>query len=422
MSAPDHHPPRTRVVFDGADVRAADRLIDRFGTVAARAIPEAPADSRTIGRLIALAKAANAVIAAGGSRDGLRVDRLARQASYHSGNHIFEHLDGVWVRQWAALTIRLLMSTGGPLLAEQLVTAAVPVGRDSRRAGFDNRSGVPKVKPLMRLYLAGADRHLVSWQIPLLSATSCDRTAVDADIERIERYEVEFGHTLPASLDDHLRLALSERRALLDIVQTLAADHPEALREALLDPAMIAQDAFSPVVIVPALAYGSPHVPGEDHSQLVMPGDDPAVLAALAEAGLTGIAEMHVTPHRAPSRALTLDRGVAANWGLTAPAWNTSFQVLGDDELLRVDSSGFGATARLWRVFGMRPDDQRAAAAAERAAETWPRTCVTRADAAAPPGRAYPKAAAHRRTMMALGAVADAAHVTAERERRMAPR
>jgi hypothetical protein len=419
MRPNDPLPVRSPVAFDDADVRAADGLIDRFGTLAAILLPDAPQDRRTIKRVLSLARGANAVLARGHAADGLHVEDLAYEANYASDKHVREGLEGPWPRQWAALTIRLMTASATPVLADQICTAPAPVRRESRRAGYDSTPHMAKIKPLLRVHLAAADRHLLDWQHALVARTSWDRESVEPDFDAINALEEALGEQLPASLADHMRLALDERADCRSVLLEAVHAHPELFLEAELDPESVVDHAFPDLAILAPLPHGSPKVEGESFSHMVMPGDDDQLVGLAARSGLSGIAACTLrSDPRSPQRPLALDVRTASIWGLTAPSWSVAFRAYGDDGILRVDRTGGGARAFMYRVFGMSVDDPRAVALVQRAAETWAEDCAARADSASPPGKVYAKDPAFRRAVLAIVAVADAAHVNAERARR----
>lgn len=98
--------------------------------------------------------------------------------------------------------------------------------------------------------------------------------------------------------------------------------------------------------------------------------------------------------------------------------WDVTFRAIGDDLLLRSANVGDGVDTTLWRVFGMANSDPRAAVLAQRVAEPWTLTCSRRAVADAPPGRIYAQRPVFRMALRAFIRFADAARVTAERQRR----
>jgi len=218
MPAIDPQPVRSPVAFDDADLRAADALIEKFGRLAATLSPAAPRDPRTINRVLSLAHGANALLADGQAEGGLHMGALAGEANYASDKHVREGLEGPWPRTWGALAIRLMTASATPVLADQICSTPARVRRESNRIGYDSRRGVPKVKPLLRVHLAAADRHLIDWQHPLVTHTSCDRRSADADFAVLGTLEKILSETLPASLGDHLRLAFDERAVCRDVV------------------------------------------------------------------------------------------------------------------------------------------------------------------------------------------------------------
>lgn len=415
-------PERSPVLFEQADVRAGDELIDTFGRLAAALLPEAPSDVRTIARVLGLTKATNKLIDAGEAQEGLSVSDMAREAQYASDKHVREGFARPWSRQWASLTTHLLLASTIPVLAEQISTRSARVRREARRLGFANEPNIAKVKPLLQSHLAAFDRHTLSWQMPLATDTRHDRRRADADLQDIEKFELELAEELPASLYDHLKLAADERAELLTLVLRAATAHPELFREAGLDPLSVARRAFPDLVIVDALPHGAPRIQGERYSQQMLPGDHPELLEPFISHGLRGVAASTMPP--APSRLrfpLRLDSALAASWGLDPTPWNVKFFLdEADGHVLRLAGSATGTSFRRWRAFGMEPDDPRAIVLVQRAAETWAFDCAERATRAAEPGMHRAKQPAFRRAQLALATVADAAHVSAERSRRSA--
>jgi hypothetical protein len=419
------HPVQRPVAFAAQDIADANSLIETFGRLAAANMPEAPDDERRLARLLALAKGANQLLASGRAEHGVRIDELARAANYASDKHIREGFVGSWPRRWSALAIRLMMADTAPVLAEHLIARAAKVRRESNFIGYDQHPDCGKIKPLLNLYVGGIDRHLLNWQIPLTTATSYDRTHPRAALARIADVEQQLGEPLPATLVEHLELALAERATCHQLVQAGVSSRGEMFHEAGLDPATAVARAFSPLLVLDPLPHGAPRVPGEAYGRLVMPGDEAELLRVADKYGLVGIAACSDAEHASelalPSRPLDLAVATITDWGLEASPWTIAFQAIGDNLLLRVASDKGGTRATLWRVFGMSNDDQRALALAQRDSEEWTHACALRANAAAPPGLVYAKDPAFRMAVRALVRVADAARVTAERDRRARP-
>ena len=171
---------------------------------------------------------------------------------------------------------------------------------------------------------------------------------------------------------DHVRLALEERADCRKMLLNAAETHPELLVEAGLAPESAVARAFPDLVILAPMPHGSPRVEGEAFSHMVMPGDDDQLVELALRSGLSGIAACTLmSDSRAPERSLGLDVRTASMWGLTAPSWSVTFRAVGDAGILRVDNTGVGARASMYRIFGMLVDDPRAVALAQRAAETW---------------------------------------------------
>lgn len=422
MLGADPEPVQRPVAFMAADVAAADELIDRFGALAAAVVPQPRHDERRLARMLTLTRAANASLASGEAREGLKVREFARGANYESDKHIREGLAGNWPRRWSACAIRLLMAASTPVLAEHLSSSASPVRRESRFIGFDNHRGASKVKPLLNLHLAAIDRHLLGWQIPLAAGTTWDRTHHDADEDAIAAAEADLGEPLPGSLADHLALALSERAELREAVSSARVSHAGIFLEAGLDPETVMARAFSDLLVIAPLPHGASLVKHESHSRLVLPGDDPALVELARSSGVGGIAACN-TPRdgsltRTPSHEIRLPTLLSSQWGLTASPWHLTFHAIGDDLLLRRASDGNGVTIDLWRVFGISNADPVAAALAQRVAEQWTLACSRRAETDAPPGSIYAQRPDFRMALRAFIRFADAARVTAERQRR----
>lgn len=420
-ATPTPHPVRSPVAFADQDVAAAGRLIDAVGRLAAAILPEAPVDSRRLGRVLAVTRGANSLIASGGAAAGLHVNELALAANYASDKHIRDDLRGVWPRRWADLGIRLLVATAGPVLAEHVVSAPTKVRRGSGFIGHDAYPYCSPVKPLLGCYVGGIDRHLLCWQIPLTTTTSWDRTASQADLEAIALAEECLEEALPGSMAEHFALAFSERELCRDLLAEAVARHPEMFTEVGLDPETVVAHAYSELCILEPLPHGSPQVRGESHGHLVFPGEVPELVAAAA-GSTAGIASCGTVTDPAklelPSRLVDLPRPTVDVWGLDIPQWGVEFHAVGDDQLLRVARTTDGARAHLWRVFGMAHDDERALALSHRAAEEWTRVCMRRAAAETPPGFNYAQEPSFRMAVRALVQFADAARVTAERTRR----
>ena len=407
--------------FAAEDVAIADALIERFGRLAHALLPGLPRDERTLSRLLALARSANHLIASGETEDGLRADRLAREAGYASDKHIREHLDAPWLRLWGALAIRLIIAQGAPLIAEHMFTTAVRVKRDASRIGLDARTGVARMKPLLRLFAAGRDCQLVDAQIPLSTATRFDRGDALADAVLIADTELTLGEPLAGSLADHVGVLLDERATLLERVESAAVKLPALFYEVDLDPRTVAARAFPSLLILGPMPHGSPEVQGETYARIVMPGDDPSIVEHAHASGLAGIAACSL-PSSPPSSGSRVDAGprLAAEFGVTASALDGTIVAADTEHLYEVTWAESGTRRRYWRTFGMASDDPRAAALVHRESETWAETCMERADEQAPVGLVRGRSAAWRRTEYALLAVADAARVIAQRQRRTA--
>jgi hypothetical protein len=416
---PSSRPVQAPAAFAAEDAARADVLIDVFGRLAATVVPEAPTDPRRLEKLLALTKGANRIIADGKAAAGARVGDLARAAHYASDKHVRDDPHGPWMRMWSMTAVRLLLAHSAPLLAEHVVSAAVRVRRESAFIGYDHHPGCTYVKPLLSVYAGALDRHLVCWQMPLASGTCYDRDDPSADLERIAEIERELGEPLRAGVGDHLALALSERDECRRLVAAAVAAHPELFLETGLDPATVLERAFADVCVLEALPYGAPVAPVESHRAVLLPGDDDESIAA-ASASMSGIAYCGQVTDPSPLSwvRVELEPDIAARWGLELDRWSTTFSAVDDDLLLRTETASTGARTEGWRTFGMANTDQRALALAQRAAETWTHACIRRAETDAPPGKVYAKDPAFRLALRAMLRFADAALVSAERQRR----
>ena len=146
------------------------------------------------------------------------------------------------------------------------------VRRESVRIGYEHTKGCASVKPIFGWYAGGIDRHLSTRQWPLTTGTSDDRTSPHADLDRIAEFEESLGEPLPATIEEHFELAFEGRDRVRGHLELLAATQPELLREMRLEPETLVKRAFSELLVVEALPYGSPMPAGEDERRRALPG------------------------------------------------------------------------------------------------------------------------------------------------------
>jgi hypothetical protein len=414
-------PKQSPVAFERRDTERADALIDRYGRLAALVIPEAPSDGTRLAKLIAVTRGGNAILADQRTVNGAKVGDLAKAANYASDKHLRDDPHGPWMRRWSAVAVRLLLAARVPLLVEHVASEATRVRRESRAIGHDHHASCAHVKPLLSVYAGTIDQHLVDWQSQLVSGTCFDHTQEDADCDRIAKAEEDLGEPLRGSVIDHVALALDERELCKQLVAEAAAKYPERFREAGLNPATVVERAFADLCVLETLPYGAPVEPGMTHTDVHTPGDDEVMIAAVS-ASMAGVASCGVIgdPAQLPGewRDVTLESTTVAEWALEHDPWRHTFRTLNNDTLLRTETGPSGSVTEAWRVFGMANDDQRALALVQRASEAWTRECIDRAEKTCPVGLNYAKEPAFRMAMRAMLRLADAARVTAERERR----
>lgn len=409
------------VEFASDDTVTADSLIKTIGSLAADIVPEAPEDGPQRARLLALTQGANHLLASGRVRSGLQVRDLARASNY-STKHTHVGLDGTAARRWGAAATRLLSASTGPILVEHLLSAPVEVRRGSGVIGYDHPPGCSHLKPMIMLAGASIDRFMCNWEMPLTTATCWDHAAADADHERIAATEALLGHSLPGTFAEHLALAMDDRDSLRDQIRRAVEDWPDLFTEAKLEGDRIVRNSFSRFCVLEALPYGQPSSRGVHFADHCYPGDHPELIELVA-AHMSGVA--HCRPMASPAamlraaQSLPLDASLAAQLGLPISPVDTKVHAVDSDLLAHTAAGQSGARTTWWRIFGMDSRDPHAVALVEHAgANQWRRRCLRRAIRDLAPGLLYPKRADHRFSMRAITRVADAARVTAERQRR----
>jgi hypothetical protein len=399
--------------FTPGDYDAACELIERLAEVAQEAYPEVPLEV-----LARLAQQAVRWIADGRAADaGLQLTNLCAEAG-ESENHLREHFGPRW-QQAGELIVRALMRYRGPGVMWEVLKSVPAESRPSHRGlGRDHLPGKAAGIRVLGFAVGAPGRCLLPSSILNTRGTRDDLTSGRCEPTRIAEFERQCGMDIAGSIAEHVELLSAAR-------DTVRARVSEGMKPAYRG---LAEAIFSDVTIAEALPAGPSLSRGLWHGELAYPGDEPDTLEVLRSHVRRGVARcspqtLEQAERDVPSseweqlevvagafarrHALELDRREGRFWWVPGPD-------LLVDELIGRES----VTSACWQPFGLAEDRGSAATLAALARHAMPRECVERARADCAWGLISASSIWSDAAMRTVLHVADAACVTAERDRR----
>jgi hypothetical protein len=411
----DPRPVWEPVKFNDQDTQRATELLQAAVPAACAAVPELTAAD--VDRITALARGANVLIGSGRAARGAAMVDLAVAARYARDSHIrpvFPSLGLV-----AQIVSRLMMARYMPVNVEHILAQPTEVRRETNLLGLDHTPGCAWVEPVIQHELGGLDRQLEADQLPFLYTTLADPARADANPAEVRRAAKTFDCPVPDSPAAWIELLMHKRAEAFEAIYSLAVNHPELLGRLGIDARAALTSGFSNLLVLETQPHGFPRERGKPSLGTIFPGKEPEMIAAAERAGMIGIACCgEVTDPRVlrGGRNVVPDgMGMVTRFAVVPEG--SAFTARGQ-YLLHTATRRTGSRTRMWRVFGMEPDDPRALGIAQRDSQPFIRACRKRIEKDRPTGIVYPKRPKNRMGMWSLLRIADNTRVCAEKERK----
>lgn len=409
---------RSPPVLLAADAVAARERIMGVARLVERIYPELPIDT-----LAAMACANVGWVMDGRAADpGLQLTSLCAEAG-ESTKRFRRGLGPGW-QQAGELMARLLSSWPRHTLRwERIGVVATRTRPNHNGLGTDKiREKAASIRFLTSA-VGNPDRCLVCSSCVYTRGTRDDHSCAERrDLERIAMWTERCGVEIAGTMSEHMELHLGQGGALRHRV--------ERSREAgsLPPRSMVAlKRCFPDLVIVGAMPEGPPATRGAWHGTVGYPGDDEQVLATLRAHGKRGIAlcsprtlaDAELEQELAGWQTIGVEEGEFARvHALALQTWGTRFRLLAERELLVRDHVGRTSVAGgCWRTFGLEEDLAMAATLIVLAEQEWPEECIERARESNSWGLISASDPWSHGGLRTVSHIADAALVSAERER-----